>query len=57
MGFTLNNKLLTIIDSFQFLSSSLDSLVRNLSQNDFTYLSLELDNNISDLIKQKGFYL
>ena len=34
MSFTINNKL-SFIDSFQFLSSSLDSLVKNLSKNDF----------------------
>ena len=38
MSFTNNNKL-SFIDSFQFLSSSLDSLVKNLSQDDFKYLS------------------
>ena len=34
MSFTINNKL-SFIDSFQFLSSSLDSLVKNLSKDDF----------------------
>ena len=36
--FTINNKL-SFIDSFQFLSSSLDSLVENLNKDDFKYLS------------------
>ena len=39
-----------------FLSSSLDSLVKNLSKTDFKYFSQEFDANILDLVKQKGFY-
>ena len=50
------NKKLTFIDNFQFLSSSLNSLVKNLSKNDFKYLSQEFHNNVLDLVKQKGFY-
>ena len=38
MSFTINNKL-SFIDSFQFLNSSLDSLVKNLNKDDFKYLS------------------
>ena len=34
--------------------SSLDSLVKNLSKDDFKYLSQEFDNNV--LFKQEGFY-
>ena len=55
MSFSINNKL-SFIDSFQFLSSSLDRLVKNLGKYDFKYLSQEFDNNILDLVKQKGFY-
>ena len=55
MSFSVNSKL-SFIDSFQFLSSSLDSLGRNLGKHDFKYLSQELDNNVLDLVKQKGFY-
>ena len=55
MSFTINDKL-PFIDSFQFRTSSLDSLVKNLYKDDFKYLSREFDNNILDLIKQKGFY-
>ena len=40
MSVTINNKLI-FIDSFQFLSSSLDSLVKNLNKDYFTYLSQE----------------
>ena len=54
MSFTINDKL-CFIDSFQFLGSSLDSLVRNLSKDHFKYLSQEFDNNVLDLVKQKGF--
>ena len=50
------NKKLTFINNFQFLSSSLNSLVKNLSKNDFKYLSQEFHNNVLDLVKQKGFY-
>ena len=55
MRFSINNKL-SFIDSFQILSSSLDSLVKNLVKDDFKYLRQELDNNVLDLVKQKGFY-
>ena len=55
-SFKVNNRLI-FIDSFQFLSSSLDSLLKNLNKADFKYLSQESDTNILDLVKQKGFYL
>ena len=55
MGFTINNKL-SFIDSFQSLSSSLDSLVENLNKDDFKYLSQEFDDKVLDLVKEKGFY-
>ena len=35
-SFNINNKL-SYIDSFQFLISSLDSLVKNLNEDDFNY--------------------
>ena len=38
MIFNIDNKLI-FTDSFQFLNSSLDSLVKNLSKADFSYLS------------------
>ena len=38
MTFTTNNKL-SFIDSFQFLSCSLDVLVKNLSKNDSKYVN------------------
>ena len=55
MSFTINNKV-SFIDSLQFLSSSWDSLVKNLGKDDFKYLSQQFDNNVLDLVKQKGFY-
>ena len=54
MSFTINNRL-NFIESFQFLSSSLDTLVKNLGKDDFMYLSQEFDNNVFDLVKQKRF--
>ena len=55
MSFTINNNL-SFINHFQFLSSSLDSLVKNLSKDNFKYLNQQFDNNVIDLVKQKGFY-
>ena len=49
MSFTINNKL-SFIDSFQFLKSSLDSLVKNLNKDDFKYLRQEFDKNKLDLV-------
>ena len=55
MSFSINNKL-SFIDSLQFLSSSLDSLVKKLDKDNFKYLSQGFDNNVLDLVKQKQFY-
>ena len=55
MSFQISDKL-AFIDGFQFLSSLLDSLVKDLSKVDFKYLSQELDINVLDLVKQKGYY-
>ena len=55
MTFNIKNKLI-FIDSFQSLSSSLDSLVKNLGKNDFKYFSQEFDSNLLDLDKQKKIY-
>ena len=38
----------------QFMNFSLDVLVRNLSNNDFEYLSQEFSGNLLELVKQKG---
>ena len=52
MSFNMNNKLI-FIDSFQFLSLSLDGLVKALSKDGFKYLRQKFDNNVLD---QKGFH-
>ena len=41
MAFAIN-KNLVFIESMSFMNSSLDSLVRNLSDNDFKYLTQEV---------------
>ena len=43
MAFTINRNLVSI-GSMQFMSSSLDSLVKNLSDNNFKYLSEEFSD-------------
>ena len=45
MSFSINNKL-SFIESFRFLSSPLDSLVKNLNKDDFKYFSQEFDNDV-----------
>ena len=50
MSFNMNNKLI-FIDSFQFLSSLLDSLVKHLGKDDFKYFSQEFDTKVLDLVK------
>ena len=55
MSFIINNEL-SLIDNLQFLSSSLDNLVKNLDKEDFKSLNQEFDNNVLDIVKQKGFY-
>ena len=51
MSFTVSNKLM-FVDSFQFISSLLDGLVKILGRHDFKYLSQEVHNNMLDLVKQ-----
>ena len=58
MSFTINK--FSFIDSLQFLSSSLDSLVENLSKYDFEYSSQEFDYDVLDLVldlRKKSFIL
>ena len=55
MSFIINNQQ-NFIGSFKFVRSSLNSSVKNLNKIDFKYLSQKFDNNILDLVKQKGFY-
>ena len=55
MAFT-NNKNLVFIDSMQFINSSLDVLVKNLSEIDFKYSSQDFSGDLLNLVKQKGVY-
>ena len=50
------NKNLEFIDSMQFMNSSLDKLVQNLSDEDFKYLVEEFGSENLELLKQKGAY-
>ena len=47
---------LVFIDSKQFINSSLDSLVKNLSGNDFKYLPEEFSGDLLKLVNEKGVY-
>ena len=51
MAFTINGNLV-FIDSMQFMNFSLDSLVKNLSDNDFKYLSEEFSDEFLKLVKK-----
>ena len=55
MAFFLN-KNLVFIDSMQFMNSSLDKLVKNLSDEDFKYLVEEFGFENLELLKQKDAY-
>ena len=50
------NKNLVFIDSMQFMNSSLDKLVKNLSDEDFKYLVEEFGSENLEILKQKGGY-
>ena len=50
------NKNLVFIDSMQFISSSLDKLVKNLLGQDFKYLVEEFCSKNLKLLKQKKPY-
>ena len=47
---------MVFIDSMQFINSSLDVLFKNLSNNDFRYLSQEFSGDLLELVKRKGVY-
>ena len=55
MAFMLGNHL-SFIDSFQFMSSSLDKLVSNLPKEAFKYTSEEFTGKKLSLMSQKGVY-
>ena len=53
MGFIIN-KNLVFIDSMPFMNFILDTLVKNLSDNDFKYLPQEFSGKLLELVKRKG---
>ena len=55
MVFTVN-KSLFFIDNTQFMNSSLDALLKNLSDNDFKYSSQEFSGDLLKLLKENGVY-
>ena len=55
MAFMLGNHLV-FLDSFQFMSSSLDNLVKNLPDEAFNYTKHEFKKEQFNLMKQKGIY-
>ena len=55
MAFMLGNHL-TFLDSFQFMSSSLDKLVSNLPKESLKYTSKKFKGEKLDLMAQKGVY-
>ena len=50
MAFILN-KHLVFIDNMQFMNSSFEKLFKNLSDNDFKYLTEEFSSKNLDLLK------
>ena len=55
MAFMLGNHLV-FLDSFQFMSSSLDNLIKNLPDEAFKCTKQEFKNEQFNLMKQKGIY-
>ena len=54
IAFTFN-KNLVFIDSMQFMKSSPDALVKNSSNNDFKFLSLEFSGEFLKLVKKRVY--
>ena len=50
------NKVLVLIGSMQFMNSSLKKLVKNLTENDFKYLTKQFGLKNLELLKQKDAY-
>ena len=44
------------IDSMQFMNSSIEKLVKNLTDDDIEYLTEEIGSESLELLKQKGVY-
>ena len=55
MSFTINNSIV-FIGSMLFMKSSLDKLAKNLSDDDFQYLSEVFNGEKLELVKKKGIY-
>ena len=55
MAFTRNRNLV-FINSMQFMTYSLDSLVKNLIDEDFKYISEKFIGEFLKLVKEKGVY-
>ena len=55
MDFRINNNLV-FSDSMQFMNSSLDALINNLSDSVFKYSSQEIIGDLLELVKQKCVY-
>ena len=55
MSFSLNRNIV-FIDSMFFMNSSLEKLVKNLSDEDFKYLSEIYSGKELELVKRKGIY-
>ena len=56
MAFTIN-KILSFIDSMQFMNSNLDALVKKLTDNGFKYLSQEFPGDLLELVKHISVFL
>ena len=55
MSFTIKDKL-GFLNSFQYLRSTLESLVKNLAKGDLKCSNQEFDKKVLDLVKQKVFH-
>ena len=55
LSFTLNGNIV-FIDSMLFIKSSLDKMVKNLSDEDLKYLTKEFSGEEFELVKKKGVY-
>ena len=56
MSFNINDKLI-FSNSFQYLTSSLDILIKSFVKNDFKYLGQEFHRKKLHLVKQKALFL
>ena len=56
MHYIFLNKNLVFIDSMQFMNSGLKKLVKNLSDNDFKYLTEEFGSKNLEHLKEKDAY-